>query len=157
MKTNAMRVLDEGGVAYRLVEYDVDVSDLSATNVARKIGMPEEQVFKTLALRGDKSGVLIVLAAANADLDLKSVATASGNKHCDLLPLKEVQPVTGYIRGGVSPLGLKKHYPVYIDETIVLFDEVSVSAGQRGLQMLLAPDDLIRLTGAILSDFARPG
>ncbi|MDR3707653.1 MAG: Cys-tRNA(Pro) deacylase [Capsulimonadaceae bacterium] len=155
MKTNAVRVVDEAGVAYRLAEYDVDESDLSAENVAHKIGMPEEQVFKTLALRGDKTGVLMVLVAAGTELDLKAIASASGNKHCELLPLKEVQPVTGYIRGGVSPLGLKKRFPVYIDETAILYNEISVSAGLRGLQILLAPDDLVRLTSATLGDFGR--
>jgi len=156
MKTNAIRVLEEAGISYRLVEYDVDESDLSAESVARKVGLPEEQVFKTLALRGDKTGVLIALASAGSELDLKAVAAASGNKHCEMLPLKEVLPVTGYIRGGCSPLGMKRHYPVYIDETVIFCDEISVSAGLRGLQMLLAPEDLIRLTGAVLGDFGRP-
>lgn len=155
MKTNAVRALDDAGVAYRLVEYDVDESDLSAQTVARKIGMPLEQVFKTLVLRGDKSGVLIAVVPGDSELDLKAIAASSGNKHCEMLPLKEVLPATGYIRGGVSPLGMKKRYPTFIDETIVLFDEISVSGGQRGLQMLLAPDDLIRLTGATLGELSR--
>jgi Cys-tRNA(Pro)/Cys-tRNA(Cys) deacylase len=155
VKTNAVRALDDAGVAYELVEYDVDESDLSAAGVALKIGLPDEQVFKTLALRGDKTGVLIALAAAGCEIDLKAIAAASGNKHCEMLPLKEVQPVTGYIRGGVSPIGMKKRYPVYIDETVILYDRISVSAGQRGLQMLLAPDDLIRLTDATLGDIQR--
>ena len=157
MKTNAVRIADEAGIAYRLVEYAVDEADLSAETVATKVGLPNEQVFKTLALRGDKTGVLLALVAAGSELDLKAAAHASGNKHCELLALKEVQPVTGYIRGGVSPLGTKKRFPVYIDETAQLFDEISVSAGQRGLQIILAPDDLVRLTGAQFVDIQRGG
>jgi len=155
MKTNAVRALDEAGVAYRLVEYDVDESDLSAQTVARKIGLPLEQVFKTLALRGDKTGVLIAVVPGDSELDLKAIAALSGNKHCEMLKLAEVLPATGYIRGGVSPLGMKKRYPTFIDETAVLLDEISVSAGLRGLQVLLAPDDLIGLTGATLGELAR--
>jgi Cys-tRNA(Pro)/Cys-tRNA(Cys) deacylase len=154
-KTNAVRILEEAGVAYRLMDYDVDESDLSAETVAKKIDMPFEQVFKTLAVRGDKTGVLLVLIPTGTELNLKAIAMASGNKNCDLLPLKEVQPITGYVRGGVSPLGTKKKFPVYLDETALLFDEMSLSAGVRGTQILLNPEDLVRMTEAVIGDFGR--
>lgn len=152
-KTNAVRLLDEAGVSYRLVHYDVDEADLSAETVARKIGLPDAQVFKTLAVRGDKTGVLLVLIAASTELDLKALAAASGNKSCDLLPLKEVQPVTGYVRGGVSPLGTKKRLPVFLDRAALAHDEISLSAGVRGTQVVFAPVDLARMTQAVPGDF----
>jgi len=152
-KTNAVRLLDEAGVPYRLVYYEVDEADLSAETVARKIGLPDAQVFKTLAVRGDKTGVLLVLVAAGTELDLKALAAASGNKSCDLLPLREVQPVTGYVRGGVSPLGTKKRLPVFLDRAALAHDEISLSAGVRGTQILLAPADLVRMTQAVPGDF----
>jgi Cys-tRNA(Pro)/Cys-tRNA(Cys) deacylase len=148
VKTNAARILDAAGIHYELREYEVDESDLSAPLVAQKIGMPPEQVFKTLVARGDRNGVLVACIPANAELDLKALAAVSGNKKVDLVPVKEVLGLTGYIRGGVSPVGTKKVYPLYLDETAILFDTISVSAGMRGLQMLLAPDDLARITGA---------
>lgn len=157
VKTNAVRLLDEAGVAYRLASYDVDESDLSAETVARKIGLSPAQVFKTLAVRGDKSGILLVLGAADAELDLKALAAASGNKGCGLLPLKEVHPVTGYVRGGVSPLGTRKRLPVYLDRGALAHDEISISAGVRGTQILLAPTDLVRVAQATLGDFHKPG
>ncbi len=157
VKTNTVRLLDEAGVAYRLASYDVDESDLSAETVARKIGLPPAQVFKTLAVRGDKTGVLLALVAADAGLDLKALAAASGNKGCDLLPLKEVQPVTGYVRGGVSPLGTKKRLPVFLDRSALDHEEISVSAGVRGTQILLTTGDLARVTQATLGDFHKPG
>jgi Cys-tRNA(Pro)/Cys-tRNA(Cys) deacylase len=155
VKTNAIRIVDESGMPYRLADYEVDESDLSATTVADKIGLPPQQVFKTLALRGDKTGVLLALVAADAELDIKALAAASGNKHCEMLALKEVQPTTGYIRGGVSPLGTKKRFPVYIDETAQLFDEIAFSAGVRGTQLVLAPDALVSLTGGVYADIQR--
>lgn len=148
MKTNAVRTLDQLRVAYRLAAYEVDESDLSGETVARKIGMPPEQVFKTLAARGDKTGVVLAVVATPTQLDLKALAALSGNKRCELLPLKEVQPVTGYVRGGVSPIGTKKRFPVYLDEAARSHGEISISAGMRGLQVLLAPDELVRVTGA---------
>ncbi|HEY9856255.1 MAG TPA: Cys-tRNA(Pro) deacylase [Stenomitos sp.] len=156
MKTNAVRLLDQAKVPYRLVDYEVDESDLSAESVARKIGMPEAQVFKTLALKGDKTGVLLVLVPAGTELDLKAIASASGNKSCEMLPLKDVQPVTGYIRGGVSPIGTKKRFPVYLDASAEAFGEISLSAGVRGTQILLDPARLIPLLQAKLGHFARP-
>lgn len=148
MKTNAVRTLDQQKITYRLAEYEVDESDLSAETVARKIGMPPEQVYKTLAVKGDKTGVLLAIIATPQSLDLKALAAASGNKSCELLPLKDVQPMTGYIRGGVSPIGTKKRFPVYLDESARPFDEISISAGMRGLQVLLNPTDLAKVVGA---------
>ena len=146
VKTNAARILDAAGIHYELREYTVDEDDLSAPSVAAKIGMPPEQVFKTLVARGDRSGVLMACIPANAELDLKALAAASGNKKVELVPVKEVLGLTGYIRGGVSPVGTRKPYPFYLEETAILWDAISVSAGVRGCQMLLAPDDLVRVT-----------
>jgi len=146
VKTNAARILDREGVHYELREYAVDESDLSAPHVADAIGMPPEQVFKTLVARGDRTGVVMAAIPANSELDLKALATASGNKKVELVPLKEVLGLTGYIRGGVSPVGTKKPYPFYLDETADLWDVISVSAGVRGCQMVLAPDALVRVT-----------
>jgi Cys-tRNA(Pro)/Cys-tRNA(Cys) deacylase len=147
-KTNAVRILDREGVHYELREYQVDEDDLSAPHVAEAIGMPPEQVFKTLVARGDRTGVLMACIPANAELDLKALAAASGNKKVELVAVKEVLGLTGYIRGGVSPLGTKKPYPFYLDETADLWDVISVSAGLRGCQMLVKPADLARLTAA---------
>jgi Cys-tRNA(Pro)/Cys-tRNA(Cys) deacylase len=147
-KTNALRILDTAGVRYQLKEYKVDESDLSAPHVAEAIGMPPEQVFKTLVARGDRTGVLLACIPANTELDLKALAAASGNKRVELVAMKEVLPLTGYIRGGVSPLGMRKPYPLYLDETADLWDIISVSAGLRGCQMLLAPGDLARAVDA---------
>ena len=145
-KTNAARLLDSAGIHYELREYQVDEDDLSAPHVAEMIGMPPEQVFKTLVARGDRSGVLMGCIPANTELDLKALANASGNKKVELVAVKEVLPLTGYIRGGVSPVGTRKPYPLYLDETADIWDIISVSAGMRGCQMLLAPDDLARAT-----------
>src|SRR5436853_2012135 len=145
-KTNAARILDAAGVHYDLREYEVDEDDLSAPRVAEKIGMPAEQVFKTLVARGDRSGVLMACIPANTELDLKALAAASGNKKVELVAVKEVLGLTGYVRGGVSPIGVKKPYPFFLDETAILFDVISVSAGIRGCQLVLAPDDLVRVT-----------
>jgi len=147
-KTNAARMLDAAGISYELREYAVDEEDLSAPSVAAKIGMPPEQVFKTLVARGDRSGVLMACIPANAELDLKALAAASGNKKVELVAVKEVLGLTGYIRGGVSPIGTRKPYPFYLEETAILWDVISVSAGVRGCQMLLAPDDLTRVLDA---------
>jgi Cys-tRNA(Pro)/Cys-tRNA(Cys) deacylase len=154
-KTNAARILDAAGVSYELREYAVDEEHLAAPQVAEAIGMPPEQVFKTLVARGDRAGVVMAVIPANAELDLKALAAASGNKKIELVAVKEVPALTGYIRGGVSPVGAKKAYPVYLDETAILWDVISVSAGVRGCQMMLAPDDLVRVTGAITCDIAR--
>jgi len=154
-KTNALRILDTAGVPYALKEYEVDEADLSAPHVAEQIGMPPEQVFKTLVARGDRTGILMAVIPANAELDFKALAAASDNKNVELAPVKDVLGLTGYIRGGVSPVGLKKSYPVYLEETAQLWDVISVSAGVRGCQMLLAPADLARVTGATYCAIAR--
>jgi Cys-tRNA(Pro)/Cys-tRNA(Cys) deacylase len=154
-KTNALRILDAAGIHYELREYQVDEDDLSAPRVAEKIGLPPEQVFKTLVARGDRNGVLMACIPANTELDLKALATASGNKKVELVAVKEVLGLTGYIRGGVSPVGAKKAYPFYLDETVDLWDVVSVSAGVRGCQMLLSPGDLSRVTSAELAAIAK--
>jgi Cys-tRNA(Pro)/Cys-tRNA(Cys) deacylase len=153
-KTNAARLLDSDGIHYELREYPVDQNDLSAPHVAAAIGMPPEQVFKTLVARGDRTGVLLAAIPANAELDLKALAAASGNKKVELVAVKEVLGLTGYIRGGVSPVGTRKPYPLYLDETADLWDTISVSAGVRGCQMLLAPGDLARAVGAQLCPIA---
>src|SRR5580693_2454664 len=147
-KTNAARMLDSAGIHYELREYEVDENDLSAPHVAEKVGLPPEQVFKTLVARGDRTGVLMACIPANSELDLKALAAASGNKKVELVAVKEVLGLTGYIRGGVSPVGTRKPYPLYLDETAELWDIMSVSAGMRGCQMLLAPADLIRAVDA---------
>ena len=147
-KTNAARLLDKAKVAYELVPYEVDESDLSAQHLAAQLGLDAAQVFKTLVLSGDKSGHFVCVVPGDSELDLKKAARASGNKNCALLPMKELFPLTGYVRGGCSPLGMKKHFPTYIDETAQLFDAVYVSAGQRGLQIKLAPEDLAAAAGA---------
>jgi Cys-tRNA(Pro)/Cys-tRNA(Cys) deacylase len=150
LKTNAARLLDALGIAYEIREYEVDEDDLSAESVARKVGLPSEQVFKTLVARGDRNGVCFAVVPAGTQLDLKALARLTGDKKTDTVPLKEVQPLTGYIRGGVTVLGAKKAYPVFADESIELFDVVSVSAGMRGAQLILAPADYVRATGATL-------
>jgi Cys-tRNA(Pro)/Cys-tRNA(Cys) deacylase len=147
-KTNAARMLDAAGIRYELREYKVDEVDLSAPHVAEAIGMPAEQVFKTLVARGDRTGVLMACIPGNSELNLKALAAASRNKKVELVPVKEVLGLTGYIRGGVSPVGAKKPYPLYLDETADLWDVISVSAGMRGLQMLVAPDDRVKVAGA---------
>jgi Cys-tRNA(Pro)/Cys-tRNA(Cys) deacylase len=147
-KTNAARLLDSLGISYELRSYEVDPEHLAAESVARKIGLPPEQVFKTLVARGDRTGVLFAVVPADAELDLKALARLSGDRKVDTVPLKEVQPLTGYIRGGVTALAAKKSYPVFADETIELFDRISISAGVRGAQIILAPADYIRATGA---------
>jgi Cys-tRNA(Pro)/Cys-tRNA(Cys) deacylase len=141
-------MLDSAGIPYELREYQVDEDHLSAPHVAEAIGMPPEQVFKTLVARGDRTGVLLACIPANTELDLKALAAASGNKKVELVAMKEVLPLTGYIRGGVSPVGARKPYPVFLDETADLWDIIAVSAGIRGCQLLLAPDDLARVVEA---------
>ena len=153
-KTNAARLLDAAAVKYELAEYEVDESDLSAFTLASKIGQNIEQIFKTLVLRGDKTGVFIAVVPGNAEVELKKAAKVSGNKNCAMVQQKELLALTGYIRGGCSPLGLKKTYPIYIHETCVVFDCIFISAGQRGLQLKLSPDDLVKITGAVVCDVA---
>lgn len=155
VKTNAIRLLDQAGIVYELRHYPVDENDLSAESVAAKVGLPQEQVFKTLICEGDATGYLFALLPAGTELDIRQLAKTSGNKRVEMVPLRDVQAITGYIRGGVSPLAAKKPYPVYVDETIELWDTVSISAGVRGTQILLAPQDLLRITSAQLADLIR--
>lgn len=154
-KTNAVRIMEASKVPFELLEYEIDEEALSAEDAAAKTNVPEEQTFKTLCARGDKQGVMMVCVPAGRELDFKKLASASGNKSAELVHLKEVNGLTGYIRGGCSPIGTKKKYPVYIDETAILFDYITVNAGQRGLLFKLAPDDLIKVTEAQAADLLR--
>jgi Cys-tRNA(Pro)/Cys-tRNA(Cys) deacylase len=155
LKTNAIRQLDTLGIAYQLREYDVDPEDLSAETVAAKIGLPVEQVFKTLVVEGDREGVCLAAIPGNLEVDLKALAKVSGNRKMDLAPLKAVQPLTGYVGGAVTALACKRDYQVFADESIVLHDLISVSAGMRGLQILLSPEDYLRATRAATAAIAK--
>jgi Cys-tRNA(Pro)/Cys-tRNA(Cys) deacylase len=161
-KTNAARLLDSLGIPYELRPYEVDPEDLTAISVARKIGLPAEQVFKTLLAHTNdgasgKSGIahLFAVIPGDAELDLKKLAHAAGAKKAELASLKEVEPLTGYIRGGVTVMAARKPFPAYADETIELHDLISISAGQRGLQILLAPADYLRAANATLADLTK--
>ncbi len=154
MKTNATRLLDQKKIAYELREYPVDPNDLSAESVALKIGLPAEQVFKTLVVKGDRAGVCLAVVPGNAELNLKALAKLTGDRKLELAPLKEVQPLTGYIRGGVTALACKREYPVFLDETAILYETISVSAGMRGAQILLSPGDYIHAVHAVTGDIA---
>jgi Cys-tRNA(Pro)/Cys-tRNA(Cys) deacylase len=149
-KTNAARILDEAQISYEIMEYQVDEEHLDAIHVAAEVGMPAEQVFKTLCVRGDKTGVIFAVIPGNGELNLKALARASGNKRTELVHLKEVLPLTGYIRGGCSPLGAKKRYPVFLEESASQWERIAISAGQRGMQILLSPQDLLQATAGQL-------
>lgn len=153
-KTNAVRLLDQLGVNYELREYEVDPDDLSAETVAAKVGMPPEQVFKTLVARGDRNGICMAVIPGDNEVNLKALASASSNRKIHLVAMKELLGLTGYVRGGVTALAGKKDYPVYVDETIELFDLVSISAGTRGLQILLSPADYLRVTKGTVAAIA---
>lgn len=156
VKTNAARTLDGLSIGYKLREYEVDPADLSAESVARKIGMPPEQVFKTLVIRGESTGVILAVVPGDQEVDLKKLAATTGNRRCEVVPVKDVQSLTGYIRGGVTALACRKNYPVIIDETAQLFDVISVSAGVRGTQLVLAPLDYQRSIGGVWRDISKP-
>ncbi len=151
-KTNAARMLDRAKITYRLIPYQVDAEDLSAAHVAESLGQDIEQVFKTLVLHGDKTGHLVCVVPGNHEIDLKKAAKVSGNKRCEMIAVKELFPLTGYIRGGCSPLGMKKRFPTYIHMTLGDFEKVYVSAGLRGLQIEIAPKDLVTASNAVLAD-----
>ena len=151
-KTNAMRLVEQAKLPYRVTEYEYDENDLNGMHAAQAIGMPPEQVFKTLVARGDKLGILVFCVPVCCSLDLKKAAKAAGDKKVELIPMKELLPLTGYIRGGCSPIGMKKVYPTFIDETAELFDEIAVSAGIRGQQIILSPQDLIHYADMTLCD-----
>jgi Cys-tRNA(Pro)/Cys-tRNA(Cys) deacylase len=155
-KTNVVRLFDQLRIPYELREYKVDPDDLAAETVAAKISLPPEQVFKTLVARGDRNGICMAVIPGNAELDLKALALASGDRKIQLAPVKELPSLTGYVRGGVTALAGKKDYPVYVDETIELFEVISVSAGIRGLQILLAPSDYLNATKGKLAPLAHP-
>ena len=155
-KTNAARLLDQLGVPYEIREYEVDPNDLAAETVATKIGFPPAQVFKTLVARGERKGPLMAVIPGDQELDLTALASAAGERKIELVPVKELQALTGYIRGGVTALAAKRELPVFVDETIELFDRVSVSAGVRGVQLLIAPRDYIRAVQAIVVPLAQP-
>ena len=150
-KTNASRLLDIAKIPYELISYEVDETDLSAITLAAKLGQNIKQVFKTLVLRGNATGVFVCVVPGDAEVDLKLAARASGNKNAEMVAMKELLPLTGYIRGGCSPLGLKKPYPIFIHESCVNFDFILISAGKRGLQIKLNPNELIRICGATTS------
>jgi Cys-tRNA(Pro)/Cys-tRNA(Cys) deacylase len=154
-KTNAMRLLDQKGIIYQVREYEVDPNDLKAETVAVKVGLPPEQVFKTLAVQGDRNGICLAVIPGNTELDFKALGRLTGDRKMDMIPLKDVQAVTGYIRGAVTALACKKDYPVYIDETAELWNIISISAGQRGTQIFLAPGDYIDVVHATIGDIAR--
>lgn len=156
-KTNACRILDQNKVNYSLIEYEVDETDLSATTVAKKAGISVDRVFKTLVVKGDKTGVIIVCIPGNAELDLKKAAAASGNKKCVMAAVKEIHELTGYIRGGVSPLGMKKRYPFYLDKTSGEFEQIYISAGMRGMQLFVSPADLLRIVSGNVVDLIENG
>ena len=147
-----MRLLDTAGITYRTTEYEYDENDLSGVHAAKAIGMPPEQVFKTLVTRGDKTGVLVFCVPVNCELDLRKAANVSGNKKLEMTNVKELLELTGYIRGGCSPIGMKKQYRTYLDETAELFDEIAVSAGLRGQQIIIMPTDLITYINAKSAD-----
>lgn len=142
-KTNAARLLDKAKIDYQLIPYEVDEADLSAVHVAAQLNEPIEKVFKTLVLKGDKNGYFVCIIPGAEELDLKKAARVSGNKNCEMIPMKELLPVTGYIRGACSPIGMKKHFPAFIHESCLNFERIYVSAGKRGLQLVLSPSDLI--------------
>jgi Cys-tRNA(Pro)/Cys-tRNA(Cys) deacylase len=154
-KTNAARFLDSLSIDYKLIEYKVDESDLSAESVAKKVGLPPKQVFKTLIARGDKTGVLMACIPGNSELDLKTIAAMSGNKKVEMVHVKEIQQLTGYIRGGVSPIGTKKHYPIFLDESAMEFPFISISAGARGSQIFISPGDLMKALDIKVCKIAR--
>jgi Cys-tRNA(Pro)/Cys-tRNA(Cys) deacylase len=155
-KTNAARLLDQLGIHYELRAYEVDPEDLAAETVATKIGLPAEQVFKTLVARGERNGTVMAVIPGDQELDLKALASAAGERKIQLVPVKELQALTGYIRGGVTALAAKREYPVFVDETIELFDVVSISAGMRGLQILIAPADYLRATKGTIAALGQP-
>lgn len=155
MKTNAARLLDKLSIPYELREYEVDEEDLSAETVARKVGLPPEQVWKTLCVRGDRSGICLAVVAGSDELDLKALARLTGDRRVEPVQVKELPGLTGYVRGGVTALAGKKDYPVWVDETVELFPVISVSAGVRGTQLFLAPADYLRATNAKVGPIAK--
>ena len=153
-KTNAARLLDKAVISYELIPYEVDPENLAATHVAEQLGEDIERVFKTLVLRGDRNGIFVCVVPGDMEVDLKAAAKISGNKSAEMIAMKELLPTTGYIRGGCSPIGMKKHFPTYIHATAVDFDFIYVSAGVRGIQAKIAPQSLISFIGATVGEIA---
>ena len=153
-KTNAARLLDKAGISYELIPYEGDPENLAATHVAEQLGEDIERVFKTLVLRGDRNGIFVCVVPGDMEVDLKAAAKISGNKSAEMIAMKELLPTTGYIRGGCSPIGMKKHFPTYIHATAVDFDFIYVSAGVRGIQVKIAPQSLISFIGATVGEIA---
>lgn len=151
-KTNAARLLDSAGIEYELIPYPVDESNLAAQHIADTLGEDINRVFKTIVLKGERTGYFVCVVPGNTEIDLKKAAKAAGDKKADLIPMKELLPLTGYIRGGCSPIGMKKKFPTFFHSTALSFDTIFVSAGQRGLQFRIAPSDLIHFTGATVTD-----
>ena len=154
-KTNAVRIVQQAGIPCREEFYEFDEKDLNGNHAAAAIGKPAEEVFKTLVARGERTGINVFCIPVCFELDLKKAAKAAGDKSIELVPVKELLSLTGYIRGGCSPVGMKKKYPTYIDETCILYDEIAVSAGERGHQMILHPDALVELVGAQVADITK--
>ena len=152
MKTNVMRLLDQAGITYTAIEYEVDENNLGGEHVAELTGIPPEQVFKTLVVKGEKKGYMVFCIPVNLELDLKKAAIVTGDKKIELLPVKELLPTTGYIRGGCSPIGMKKKFPTYVDETAILYDTITISAGVRGCQLCIPREKLVEYVGASLCD-----
>ena len=151
-KTNAMRKLDKAGIKYEPIEYVPDDTDLSGVHIAKQTGLPPEIMFKTLVARGEKRGLLVFCIPVNAELDLKKCAAVAGDKRVELVAVKELLGLTGYIRGGCSPIGMKKDFPTYFDETVILYDKITVSAGIKGCQLMLSQSELIDFIGATVAD-----
>lgn len=156
-KTNAARLLDKAHISYKLIPYEVDENNLAASHVAQSLGEPIEKVFKTLVLYGDRNGLLVCVVPGNMEVGLKALAKASGNKKVEMILMKDLLSTTGYIRGGCSPIGMKKKFPTYIHSSALDFDKIYISAGVRGLQIEIAPGDLIRFTEALAGDYAIGG
>ena len=154
-KTNAARLLDKAGIPYELIPYEVDENDLAAGHIAAQLDEPLDQVFKTLVLSGDRTGYFVCVVPGGAEVDLKAAAKISGNKKCDLIHMKDLLPVTGYIRGGCSPVGMKKPFPTYFHSSALDFPYIYVSAGVRGLQFRISPADLIGYVKAVTADIIR--
>ncbi|MBA4687931.1 MAG: Cys-tRNA(Pro) deacylase [Candidatus Galacturonibacter soehngenii] len=155
IKTNTMRILEKANINFQTTEYIVDENDLSGEHLAKQLGLPCEQVFKTLVARGEKNGIMVFCIPVNEELDLKKASALTKDKKIDLVPVKELLGLTGYVRGGCSPIGMKKKYPTFIDETVILFEQIYVSAGIKGAQLILNPDDLIQFTDAKTADLVK--
>ena len=154
-KTNAMRMLENAHIDFTPLEYEVDENDLSGMHIAKQLSMDPDMMFKTIAARGEKRGIMVFCIPVSCEIDLKKAASASGDKRVELLPVKELLAITGYIRGGCSPIGMKKNYPTFIDETCILFDKITVSAGVRGCQLLLETEKLVPFIEATVCDLTK--